>query len=175
MKLRHYDGDGRARFITFGTAKKIPLLTNTLYRMAVINAIDSVRNRFRYKLLGYVIMPDHVHLVIIPAEDSGVGRIVGEIKRAAAKDIIAMMRTQQSPVLKKLGIFRNGRHKHALWQRRCYDHNCRTTEIVWEKLQYCHNNPVKRGLVSSPASWKWSSYGWYAGQPGSVLEIDTAE
>ena len=62
----------------------------------------------------------------------------------------------------------------VFWQRRCYDHNCRSTESVWKKVNYCHNNPVKRGLVSEPDNWIWSSYRYYAGYKQVVLEMDIA-
>jgi putative transposase len=41
-----------------------------------------------------------------------------------------------------------------------------------EKIEYCHNNPVKQGLAVEPTDWKWSSYGWYYGEKKSILEID---
>jgi putative transposase len=63
----------------------------------------------------------------------------------------------------------------AVWQRRCYDHNCRTPEIVVEKLKYCHDNPVKRGLVNHPEDWPWSSYNWYQGRRDGIFEIDGYE
>lgn len=173
MKLRHYDGDNRARFITFCTHQRLPVLTNAKFRFAVLNAIEVFRSN--YKLLGYVIMPDHVHLVIVPIDNCAVGKIIGEIKRMSAKEIIAMLKAQKSALLSNLRVYRDGLTKYALWQRRCYDHNCRKPEIVWEKIQYCHNDPVRKGLANNPGAWKWSSYRWYEGMAGSLLEMDIAE
>ncbi len=56
--------------------------------------------------------------------------------------------------------------------RRGYDHNCRARDTVLEKINYCHNNPVKRGLVSEPGEWRWSSYNWYAGVTDGPIEMD---
>gem|GEM_PF-6924353 len=55
---------------------------------------------------------------------------------------------------------------------RCYDHNCRSSDKVTEKINYCHNNPVTRGLGSEPGQWRWSSYNWYMGQSDVPLEMD---
>ena len=175
MKMKHYDGGGDARFITFGTYKKLPLITNNEIRNIIIDAIALIRKRFKFRLLGYVLMPEHIHLVIIPADGTKVGRIIGEIKRESAVKILEIMVNINSSILNKLEVIRNGVRKHAFWQRRCYDHNCRTHESVWKAIEYCHNNPVNRGLVNEPSSWIWSSYRYYYGKDKVVIEIDSAE
>jgi len=172
MRLKHFDHDGRARFVTFCTHKRIPVLTNDIYRKSVIRAIESVRTEFGFTILGYVIMPEHIHLVIVPRIDTKVGEIVGEIKRLSAKEIHKILEQQSNNLLSKLLVSRNGIEKFALWQRLCYDHNCRSDSAVWEKVEYCHNNPVKRGLVGEPYQWKWSSFNSYAGKQGVPLAID---
>lgn len=65
--------------------------------------------------------------------------------------------------LKKLTVVRNRIERFALWQRRCYDYNCQTIKSMWDKIYYCHNNPVVRGLVKDPGDWQYSSYNWYNG------------
>lgn len=174
MKLKHYDHDGRARFITFSTHHRLPLLTNKRYREIVIDAIRRAREAHKFRLLGYVIMPEHVHLVIVPGLEAHVGEIVGEIKMRSASAILELIKASGQRVSPRLTVFRNGIEKSVLWQRRCYDRNCRSDEEVWEKLNYCHNNPVKRGLVSGPEKWVWSSFRWYQGDPAAVLEMDVS-
>jgi hypothetical protein len=63
----------------------------------------------------------------------------------------------------------------VFWQKRCYDHNCRSVDTVREKTIYCHNNPVKRGLVRHPSEYRWSSYDWYTGERDVPLAIDEFE
>ena len=58
------------------------------------------------------------------------------------------------------------------WQKRCYDHDCRTEETVKEKINSCHKNPVNRGLVNSMEDWIYSSYRWYQGMDNIVFEIN---
>ena len=172
MRLKHFDHDGRARFVTFCTHKRIPILTNDLYREIVIKSIESVRNEYGFRLLGYVIMPEHVHLVMVPKIDSKIGEIVGEIKRISSKEIHKSLVNNNHYGLNEFVVFRNGTEKFALWQRRCYDHNCRTDASVWEKVEYCNNNPVYRELVREPNQWKWSSFNCYAGVQNVPIAID---
>lgn len=161
MKLKHYDNCGQARFVTFCTHRRIPLLTNNLFCSEVTNAIKYVRQTTGFKLLAYVIMPEHVHLVIVPRPETFLGQLVGEIKRLSAKSILSHLRLSQTPLLDRLTVIRNGKTRQALWQRRCYDHNCRSDQLIWLKVNYCHSNPVIRGLAGAEADWQWSSYRWY--------------
>jgi len=161
VKLRHFDHDGRARFVTFCTHRIIPVLTDDACRQAILDSINEVKSSSGFQLLAYVIMPEHVHLVLVPGENSSLGPPVRDIKRLSAKTIHALLLDRRSTLLSKLTTARNGVHRFVLWQRRCFDRNCRSEQKMWEAVRYCHNNPVKRGLVSDPARWKWSSYAWY--------------
>ena len=63
--------------------------------------------------------------------------------------------------------------RKPIWKPRAYDHNVyRDIETVIEKLNYCHDNPVRRGLVADPAAWRWSSYRFYEFGDRSVLAMD---
>lgn len=174
MKLKHYDHDGRARFVTFCTHRRLPILSNHLFRDIVVTRLHETCRVYRLILLGYVVMPDHVHLVVVPPETVELGPVVGELKRITARDIHKLLRNSHSDLGGELLIWRDGREKMAVWQRRCFDHNCRTEEAVWEKVNYCHSNPVRSGLVRQATDWKWSSYGYYASAENMLLEIDTA-
>jgi putative transposase len=150
MQLKHYDHDGRARFVTFSTHQRISVLTDRTTNNMVVNAIQHVCQTYHLKSLAYVIMPEHVHLVVVPPLAAKLGPIVGEMKFSSAMRIHELLIARQSSLLERLLAVRNGVTKFCLWQRRCYDYNCRTESSVWEKVNYCHNNPVKRGLVITP-------------------------
>jgi len=137
-KLKHYDNLGTARFVTFSCYYRLPSLNNPGAKEIVIEELDRARTKHGFRLLGYVLMPDHAHLVLFPPEGMELGLVIREIKSRSARRYFA---TAQ--------IGASGRR--VFWQRRCYDHNCRTPETVREKIEYCHNNPVKRGLVSHPS------------------------
>lgn len=172
MKLKHYDHDGSVRFVTFCTHKRLPLLTNDRYRRIVASAINKAREEHGFRLLAYVFMPEHVHLVILPPEGMRLGMVIGEIKKRSAREILRLLRQSGDPLERKLVVFRGGKKKSAFWQRRCYDHNCRDESSVWEKVNYCHQNPVSRGLVLDAAAWRWSSWRAYQGESDVPLQPD---
>ena len=95
--------------------------------------------------------------------------LIGELKSKSASKIIAdaLINFPES-----CWIFKNGRKRRAFWQPRCYDHNCRTTQTVIEKINYCHNNPLVRKLVNDPGQWRWSSYNWYHVDQNVELVMD---
>ncbi len=162
-RFHHYDNLNTARFITFSTYRRLPLLTDPTRIQVLLQNIDMTREKHSFRLLGYVVMPEHVHLVIHPQLDTKVGLLVREIKSRTARKIFAK---EPAPVDGARRVF---------WTRRCYDHNCRTPEAVVEKIRYCHNNPVKRGLVRSPGDWPWSSWGDYHGESQGAVVVDTED
>lgn len=162
-RLRHYDNEGTARFVTFGCYRKLPLLSNDIARQIVLEELERARLKHEFKILGYVLMPEHLHLVLLPPDGLPLGLVIREIKSRSAKRVFAL------ECEAKAGMQR------VFWQKRCYDHNCRTRESTIEKINYCHNNPVRRGLVSEPAGWRWSSYRCYCGLDDVPLQVDRIE
>ncbi len=137
-----------------------------------LEALQSIRQTYDIRLFGYVIMPEHVHLVLHPPDTVKLGPVIGKLKSRSAAGVIA---ANLLLLPRDCLVERNGRLRRAFWQARCYDHNCRTPETVTEKINYCHMNPVKRKLVQEPGRWRWSSYSWYAGRKDVPIEIDTID
>lgn len=159
-RLRHFDHLGTGRFVTFSCYRRLPFLSETRPKEIFLRQLDLARTKHCFKILGYVVMPDHVHLVLYPLEGMKMGLVIREIKSHSARQYFA-----EHPVGEPDA-------KRVFWQLRCYDHNCRTSETVREKINYCHNNPVKLGLVSDPGEWIWSSYNWYHGVSDVPLGVD---
>jgi putative transposase len=168
-QLRHYDHDGAARFITFSCYRRFRIFESVSAINILIEQLSTLRSEFGIQILGYVIMPEHVHLVLWPPAGVGLGMLIGQVKGRAGRRIIIEWNGQFPRALAVPG---RADRQYQVFQRRCYDHNCRTAEIVKEKIEYCHKNPVMRGLVSSPGEWEWSSYRWYQGRRDVPLEVD---
>ncbi len=160
-RLRHYDDCDTARFVTFCCYRYLPFLSDPVVIEIFLETLALVRKKHGFKLIGYVVMPEHVHLVLIPCQGQRLGLIVGEIKSRSA---IAYF--------KSCPPFTEVCAKHVFWNRRCFDHNCRSLEVVRTKVHYCHSNPVRRGLVAEPGEWCWSSYNWYHGVRPVPIELD---
>jgi len=162
-RLRHYDNEGTARFVTFGCYRGLPFLENDRAKQLFLDELDRTRHKHGFKLLAYVVMPEHVHLVLHPPDGMPLGLVVREMKSCSARRYFA------GESIGQLGDAR------VFWQKRCYDHNCRTPETTLEKITYCHNNPVRRGLVAEPGAWFWSSYNCYCGGNEVPLVVDRFE
>ncbi|UCG61305.1 MAG: transposase [Candidatus Zixiibacteriota bacterium] len=161
-KLRHYDDLGTARFVTICCYRMEKYLVELPALELMVKHIDAAREQDRFKLAGYVIMPEHVHLVLIPPDGMKLGYVIGEMKSRMAREYFS------SDMDGRKG-------ENVFWQKRCYDHNCRSVASVREKINYCHNNPVRRGLVSVPGEYEWSSYNWYQGIEDVPLRIDDCD
>jgi putative transposase len=161
-KLRHYDDLGTVRFVTFTCYRMGKNFDNTLACELLTKQIQDARAKHRFKLLAYVIMPEHAHMVLLPPYRMKLGLVIGEIKSRMAREYFALT----MPDISGTRVF---------WYKRCYDHNCRTPESVKEKINYCHYNPVNRGLVKNPGDYKWSSYNWYQGKKDVPLTMDEVE
>jgi putative transposase len=161
-KLRHYDNLGTARFVTFCCYRLQQYFTDSGTIELLIAHINEARTKHGFKIFGYVIMPEHVHLVLLPPCGMKLGIVIREIKSKMAREYFALNMS-------------NLVGKKVFWQKRCYDHNCRTDETVKGKIIYCHNNPVKRGLVGMPGDYEWSSYNFNEGKRDVPLMMDEYE
>ncbi len=164
-KLKHYDNLGTARFITFSCYQNRNYFSDKNSILIFLKHLKKFRADYVVKVLGYVIMPDHIHLVLYPPDGVKLGVLIGQLKGRCSRELIEL----------RNDISHRANGQPAIWQRRCYDHNCRTLDIVIEKINYCHLNPVKRGLVQTPSDYNWSSYRWYEGYKNIVFEIDGIE
>jgi len=170
-KLKHFDNFNTARFITFSCYHRYQLMVDDGTRLIFLSHLKSICKNYNIDIYGYVIMPEHIHLVVYPRVEVSIGKVIGQLKSKSAREILLQLRRENSSLLSRLTIG----EKTYFWQKRCYDHNCRTPETVLEKINYCHKNPVTRRLVDEPKEWKWSSYRWYEGMDNIVLEIDGYE
>jgi len=168
-KLRHYDKLNTARFVTFSCYRRHKLLLHSSTIEVFLEELARIRSEKRVRIFGYVVMPEHVHLVLHVPDTLKLGSVIAQLKSRSASRIISNRILQLSDDCR---MKRDGRERWAFWQPRCYDHNCRSNETLLEKIKYCHNNPVKRGLVTEPGMWRWSSYNWYIGDRDVPLEMD---
>ena len=167
-RLRHFDNLNTGRFVTFSCYHRYQLLTHSPALCIFLSVLDDLRTKTDVSLLGYVVMPEHVHLVLHPPDGLRLGRWIGELKSRSARKIFSV----GHPDERRLSVGDGDDRRNQFWQPRCYDHNCRNESTVKEKIEYCHKNPVTRGLVLTPGDWKWSSYNWYEGQSDVPIGMD---
>ena len=164
-----------ARFVTYSCYHNYNLFKTGETKNIFAANLNKLRNKYKYKLFGYVIMPNHVHLVVCPPDKDKISIFIGALKSITAREIFSLWHCKDLRIFNRLEINKDGKSRFVFWQRRYYDHNCRTRETMIEKINYCHNNPVKKGLAEDPSQWLWSSYRWYNGMKNVVIEMDDLE
>ncbi len=158
-KLRHYDLPGHAHFYTFSCFRRLPLLSKERTCRWTIQAIDKARTRFNFSLWAYVIMPEHVHLLIYPRDEQySSAKILHYIKESVGRRAINLLKQTNSPFLTRLAVNESGKTVYRFWQHSAgFDANHTDPTAIHEVIQYIHLNPLRRGLVLNVEDWFWSS------------------
>lgn len=174
-KLRkRIDEPGHARELTFSCYKRFKFLDRDRTRQWFVDELADARNTFPFDLWAYVIMPEHVHLLVYPRQASGkVGIVAGKIKEQVARKAIKYLEENAPEWLERISVQEGNRLRRRFWQPGGgYDRNVVELSTVQKMINYIHMNPVRRGLVSRPEDWLWSSAGWYAGIQPVPIEMD---
>ena len=153
--LRRYCGLGDLHFITFSCWRRLPLLGSVAARNCLVDVLDVVRNRHQFGLFGYVVMPEHVHLLISEPGSTTPSVVVQVLKQKVSSELA------------------DRRENEEFWQRRFYDFNVWGNKKFEEKLRYMHENPIRRGLTNNPKDWIWSSWAFYEGLNSVRIRIDS--
>jgi putative transposase len=163
--LKRYYGAGDLHFITCSCYRRQPLLATPRHRDVFLTVLERMRQRYQFVVVGYVIMPEHIHLLISEPQEKNPSVVMQALKLGLARRIIVEAKRRSSPLQANL-FDHPPRH---IWQKRFYDFNVWTEHKRIEKLRYMHRNPVKRGLVESPELWRWSSFrSYFLGEAGVV-------
>jgi putative transposase len=166
--LHRYYGAGYSHFITTSCYRRLPLLASPQNRDLFLRVLESVRRRYHFVVAGYVVMPEHVHLLISEPERRDPSVVMKALKQGFARCLLGRLRTTNRS--HPLSPWQEPVELGRVWQARFYDFVVFSDEKKVEKLRYIHRNPVKRGLVQEPEQWAWSSFRHYAyGERGPVV------
>jgi len=145
--LKRFQNTGQSHFVTFSCYHRLPMLTTEYSRVLFESALERVRRSFGLRVYAYVVMPEHIHLLVSEPERGTLADALKSLKQGIARRLISN------------DDRRCGDH---FWQKRYYDFNIRNHPQFVEKIRYIHRNPVKRGLCERPEGWEWSSFRHYA-------------
>jgi REP-associated tyrosine transposase len=163
--LKRYYGAGDLHFITCSCYRRQPLLATPRRRDLFLAVLEQMRRRYQFVVAGYVVMPEHIHLLISEPQIKTPSTVMQALKLGFARRVIAEAGRLGVPHFSRFS--RSG--PQHIWQKRFYDFNVWTEHKRIEKLRYMHRNPVKRGLAESPELWRWSSFRTYfLGEAGPV-------
>jgi putative transposase len=170
-KLKRYHGRGDLHFATFSCYERRALLGTVRARDIFLKILEQVRGRCAASVVGYVVMPEHVHLLLSEPRKGTLAKLLQVLKQRVSH---AMRRRRRRRVSGQLSLAfpASCAELRRFWQRRYYDFNVYSAQKIREKLDYIHSNPVKRKLVMHPKDWPWSSWACYARGEQGVVRIE---
>ncbi|HET9086235.1 MAG TPA: transposase [Acidobacteriaceae bacterium] len=152
--LKRYQEAEDFHFITFSCYRREPFLGSPESRSTFETIFEETREKYAFLVLGYVVMPEHVHLLVDEPRSDPLSLALQVLKQRTSRRI-------------------NRAEARQFWQSRYYDFNVWSGKKSMEKLRYMHRNPVARGLVSRPEDWAWSSFRHYATGERGTVEIES--
>ena len=152
--LKRFQQSHQLHFLTFSCYGRRANFMNHRSYAYFECALERVRRSYGMCLYGYVVMPEHVHLLVSEPERETLARAMQSLKQSVARTLAL-------------------RGKDPFWQARYYDFNVWSEKKFVEKLRYIHRNPVARGLVKRPEDWLWSSFRHYLTGVEGTVEIES--
>jgi putative transposase len=169
--LKRYFGKGHLHFVTFSCYRRLPPLQSKRARNLFVRELGAVRNKMEFRLIGYVVMPEHVHLLLSESKSGTPSDVLHRLKLCTSRKMRGG-RKNQNKVQLHFHLEGGAPALRAFWQPRFYDFNVCSQLKKKEKLNYMHANPVVRGLLEHPKDWPWSSWSLYAKNETGMLRID---
>ncbi len=176
--LRYYR-ESHLHFLTTSTYRRARLFDSLRFKEHFIHTLDELRKKMRFRLIGYVLMPEHFHLLIWPVGAADPSKIMASLKERTAKFMIKNLKLHHEyawceKMLKiiELPASVHDEASYRVWQRRFFDSNIWSEKKRLEKLNYMHANPVKRKLVEKPGDWPWLSWQYFHSVSESKISLD---
>jgi putative transposase len=170
QRLQRRHGQGHLHFITFTCYHRLPLLRSVRARNAFVEILAEARDRCGFALVGYVVMSEHVHLLIGEPARGSPSTVIQVVKQRVSRRLRGRKRRSAAQLPLNFGCEET--HLRRFWQRRFFDFNVWSLKKRVEKLAYMHRNPLTRKLVDHPKDWTWSSFSFYANTDRTLIPID---
>lgn len=156
-------------FLTLTVLNWLPVFSSRPIAQILLDSLQFLQDHGRLTLYAYVILENHLHLV---AAAPDLSTQIGDFKSFTARQIIDYLQAQNAEnVLKHLGFYML-KHKrdrqYQLWQEGSHPKQIQGEEMMRQKIEYIHHNPVKRGFVDLPTHWRYSSARNFAGEEGLI-------
>ncbi len=143
------------RFITFSCQSRMRLLDTDGSKDRFVNSLATTRARYAMRVYAWVVMPEHVHVLVAPEQTSSISAALRFLKQSSAQREIDRMRRENDLLLP---LITNAEGQARFWLKGGgFDRNVRDESEFSRHVRYIHRNPVERGLVKDPHEWRWSS------------------
>ena len=158
-RLKRYYIPGHAHELTFSCYKRRKYFTDERVCSIFLEELEKARSTFNFKVWAYVIMPNHIHLLIWPPElQYSIAKILNTLDGKTAKHYRDYLINSDIKKYEKYLILSRGRQVFRFWlPGGGYDRNIVNSKAIYNSIKYIENNPVRTGMVMTPEEWPWSS------------------
>jgi putative transposase len=175
-KIRDQD---KVHFVTFTVIQWLDVFTRQAYRDIFLDSIRYCQKHKGLELYAYCIMTSHIHMIVARRGEESLEGIIRDIKKFTAVKIIDAIRNNPQESRKELLMWlferageRNGNNTtYQFWQQHSHPVELSTDEMLTQRLDYIHNNPVESGIVASPEDYLYSSAVNYAELPEKLIDV----
>ena len=167
QRFNRPDAAGVLHYVTINVRDRRPAFSKAAYTQELLDTLRAACDEFPARLVCYVVMPNHLHFIVHP-QGGQLGRFLSRFKPAATKRYDALAATMNHEKARAWLSTPQGRN---LWQDGKHSLHLWSDKLIWQKIRYIHDNPVRAGLVTHPADYPWSSYGAFAPESGHKLPV----
>ena len=154
---------GALHFVTGNVDKRLPIFCNESACRAFLEECQNLKTKRECKLIAFVIMPDHIHLIVNP-RDGNIKEWLGALKSLSAKRLVEIA---------PHNLFSKTENENQVWQESFKALPLWSNWMIWQKINYIHNNPLKAKLVESAKDYQWTSFrAFYFEENDELLQID---
>ena len=175
MTLPRFHIEGHVLYITTVVYHRLPIFVRPSFVIPLFDSLNFYRYKQEFKILGFVFMPDHIHLLIWPFGKATAAEIMRDYKEFTSKRIIRQAEvegiTEWVTAFQQAGQ-ETGRSTNKVWQDSYWDVDVYSEHFLRQKLNYIHHNPLRAQLVEDPASYPYSSCRNYVNGDESLIEIN---
>lgn len=173
---KRYRIEGSIFYITGNVYNRLCIFKRPSFIIPIIDSLNYYRYQYACKLIGYVIMPDHIHLLIWPQDAKIVTDFMRDFKRFTSGRITRQAKVQGKKewieCFEQAGS-KTERAEYKVWQDSFWEQNIYTEDFLKQKLNYIHLNPIRAGIVKDVGDYPYSSYRNYYADDHQLIEIDT--
>ena len=150
-------------YVTGNIDKRREIFRSAANCIAFLEELQAIRRKYGSRLVCFVLMPDHFHL-IVNLVDGRIRSWIQELKSLTAQRLVE---------INPPGLFRISEEENQVWQESFNTFRLWSGWMIWQKINYIHNNPLKAGLVDSASDYRWSSFrSFYGWESEELLSVD---
>ena len=164
-------------FVTYAVVDWADVFTRNVYREILLDSWKYCQQHKGLNIHAYVIMTNHAHMIMSKSGETALESIMRDMKKFTSVKLLEAIQSNNKESRREwlLELFRKAGKENSnntinqFWQQDNHPIQCSTPEILKQKMNYVHENPVRAGLVEKPEDWHWSSaVDYYLGKKGLI-------